>query len=77
VIFFLGHPDRHLLLTTIEDALSEASRANIDIPLVVMAERVGEAWQKGTRDREKLRSAALSAEIIPLLAHRRYFVDYG
>ena len=77
MIFFLGHPDRHLLLSAIEEGLGEATRANIDIPIVVMAKRVGEAWQKGTRDREKLRSAALSAEIIPLLAYRRYFVDCG
>jgi hypothetical protein len=69
--------DRRLLRHVIEQASLEAGSAKIKIPVTVMADRLACAWYGGVRDPDRLKSAALSAEIISLLAYRRYFADPG
>ena len=64
--------DLRLLRSVIQEAVAEAEKAKINLPALVMSTRLFDAFDRGERDRERLRWAALSAEIIPLLAYRPY-----
>lgn len=64
--------DLRLLRSVIQEVVVEAERAKINLPALLMGKRLFEAFDRGERDRDRLRSAALSAEIIPLLAYRPY-----
>jgi hypothetical protein len=68
----LNAAERAILEAIIAEALVEGVRCNIHIPVTVMASRLAAAWRSGERDRQRLNSAAMSAEIIPLLAYRQY-----
>ena len=68
----LNAAERAILEAIMAEVLSEAARLKIHIPITVMASRLAEAWGSGERDRQRLRFAAITAEVIPLLAYRRY-----
>ena len=73
----LNAAERAILQGIIAEALADAARCQIHIPVTVMASRLAEVWRSGERDRQRLRSSAMSAEIIPLLAYRQYFAPSG
>jgi hypothetical protein len=68
----LSPDDRALLGNIIHDACAEAARCNLEMPVTVMAGRLCDFWFRGERDHERLKAAALSAEVIPLLAYRKF-----
>ena len=65
--------ERELFSAVVNVAMAKAKRANIRLPTNVMCDRLTRAWDAGERDPQKLEAAALSAEIVPLLALGRYF----
>jgi hypothetical protein len=50
-------------------AIEEAARRGLDMPLAIMARRLFDAAQRGERDHEKLKEAALEAKVIQLRAY--------
>jgi hypothetical protein len=68
----LSADDLRLLQSVFQEAVVEAEKANFNLPALVMSTRLFDAFDRGERDRDRLRLAALSAEIIPLMAHRPY-----
>jgi hypothetical protein len=73
----LNAAERAILESIIAEGLVEAARSKIHVPITVMAFRLAEAWRSGERDRKRLKNAAMSAEVIPLLAYRQYFAPAG
>ena len=56
-----------------DEAIEEAHQRGLDMPLAVMARRLFDAAQTGERDHEKLREAALQAQVIHLRAYGRLY----
>jgi hypothetical protein len=50
-------------------AIEEAGRRGIDMPLAMMARRLFDAAQRGVRDHEELKEAALAAQVVQLRAY--------
>ena len=60
------------LRAIIEDVAKETEAAKISLPFLMMGRRLFYAYDCGERDPVRLRTAALSAEIIQLRAHQRH-----
>jgi hypothetical protein len=54
-----------------DGAIDEAARRGLAIPLAIMARRLFDAAQSGERDGEKLKEAALTAQVIQLRSFGR------